>query len=99
MKMKFLNVSFFHKDTLELNIQKKTSIKMGDYKIQKTHAWESLFRPLIDFSSSLPRIPELNKNRLDNLLEALKFGLQEYASKCGFKNFSSGPIWRNLTPH
>lgn len=51
------------------------------------NTWESLFRPSIEMTQRPAILTPLTDEDCENLLEALKFGIREYAEKCGFKNF------------
>ncbi len=52
------------------------------------NTWESLFAPeLMLEKGQLPKLNELSDEDCDEILLALKFGIQEYAKKTGFKKF------------
>lgn len=50
------------------------------------NTWEALFNPALS-EDRPPRLPELDDQQCRTILEALKFGVQEYAEKCGFDKF------------
>lgn len=50
------------------------------------NTWESLFSPALD-NSTPPKLPEMTDEICGLTLQALAFGIQEYAEKCGFKKF------------
>lgn len=51
------------------------------------NTWEGLFNPQIDMSSKPPRLKTWTDEECEEVLKALTFGFQEYASKSGFKKF------------
>lgn len=51
------------------------------------NTWEGLFSPELVTLERPARIREWTKSDCEDVLEALKFGLQEYARKSGFKKF------------
>lgn len=51
------------------------------------NTWESLFTPALDLKQKPAQIFGLNEENMDELRDALVFGLREYAKKCGFQNF------------
>ncbi len=58
------------------------------------NTWESLFNPLLDQQHPPRLMPRTDKD-CEIILQSLKFGVQEYAKKCGFNKFlvaSSGGI-------
>lgn len=57
------------------------------FQTKYENSWESLFSPRLDKTSKPARLQKLDSQKCELLLEGLKFGLQEYASKCGFKKF------------
>jgi len=50
------------------------------------NTWESLFSPALD-NNTPPKLPEMTDEICALTLQALAFGIQEYAQKCGFKKF------------
>lgn len=63
----------------------------GDYqeKVVKLpeNTWEGLFAPRLDRTQKMLALQGLNDEECKSVLEALIFGLQEYATKSGFKKF------------
>ncbi len=51
------------------------------------NTWEGLFSPRLDFSSGTAKLKSWSDEECAEALKALTFGLQEYASKSGFKKF------------
>ncbi len=52
------------------------------------NSWESLFKAELHFQKkSLPILTPWGEEQCEEVIEALCFGLQEYAEKCGFKKF------------
>jgi len=56
-------------------------------QIIKDNTWEALFSPSLDKSVRPAQIISLTDKSCEIILEALKFGIREYAEKCGFNNF------------
>lgn len=59
--------------------------ELSHYQVQNT--WESLFNAELDFTKKLPTLKEWGDKECEEALHALRFGIQEYAKKCGFKKF------------
>ena len=56
---------------------------------KQNNTWEDLFSPDIDFTKKpLPKLKELSDDHCQEILDALCFGLQEYAKKNGFSKFT-----------
>ncbi|WP_372651452.1 NAD+ synthase [Halobacteriovorax sp.] len=54
----------------------------------KVNSWESLFKANITKNKEGNfRLPELTDEDCEEILQSLRFGIQEYARKSGFKNF------------
>ena len=53
---------------------------------ENSNTWENLFEAKVD-PKNPARLKKYNDEELDELLESLVFGVQEYATKCGFKKF------------
>lgn len=52
------------------------------------NSWESLFKhSILQEKSKLPYLPTLSDENCEQILQSLRFAIQEYASKCGFSNF------------
>ncbi|MEE2744440.1 MAG: NAD(+) synthase [Bdellovibrionota bacterium] len=79
----------FEKDELkfELADRNKPALSKESSFIQTVNTWESFFDPKLDLNSSPPTLTELSDDQCKTILEALGFGIQEYAQKCGLKNF------------
>lgn len=81
---------FFKSDILKINTDK---LPEGMEDISYTqmkgikNSWKDLFAPRIDEKGKLR---ELNDQQCELILEGLKFGLQDYAKKNGFKKFLIG---------
>jgi NAD+ synthase (glutamine-hydrolysing) len=57
-----------------------------DYKVENT--WESMFSPSISYpKDTLPTLTHLDDAHCEEIVQALCFGLQEYAKKSHFKKF------------
>ena len=63
----------------------------GDYsetpKFRDENTWEGLFSPEIDITQKPAKLFQWTDEECENVFQALKFGLQEYATKSGFKKF------------
>ena len=79
----------FEKDELkfELADRNKPALSKESSFIQTVNTWESFFDPKLDLNSSPPTLTKLSDGQCKTILEALGFGIQEYAQKCGLKNF------------
>lgn len=51
------------------------------------NTWESLFLPNLDYTDDLPVLSKLTPERCHSVLNALQFGLQEYAAKSNMNKF------------
>ncbi len=87
---KVMRSKAFEEDALaikSLEYAEEKAVAYNDSHIE--NSWESLFQA--DLSSGedkgLPQLKPWNEKTCEEVIEALAFGLQEYASKCGFKNF------------
>lgn len=53
------------------------------------NSWENLFKADLDLQKNpLPKLLPWDKNQCEEIVQALGFGLQEYATKCGFSKFT-----------
>jgi NAD+ synthase (glutamine-hydrolysing) len=81
--------NFYQKDVIEYELSEfdgelDTETVFSDTK----NSWESLFKhDIIEKESELPALPELSDESCEQILQSLRFGIQEYARKCGFKSF------------
>jgi len=84
-----VQLSRFKKDFKSINLssyEKSNYQNINNSKITTT--WESLFVPNIVTSlKKLPHIKPLTDNECLEAIEALGFGVNEYARKCGFSKF------------
>lgn len=78
----------FEKDILNFELE---NIVWNEHKAQANkkmaNSWEELFAPSLNFTTPLPTLTELSDFELEKTLYALKLGVQDYARKCGMKNF------------
>lgn len=79
----------FKKDTIEFKLEKlkKDDFEDIDQSKHPENTWESLFAPHLDLNSSPAKIFDLSDDDCGQVLNALKFGIQEYARKSGFSKF------------
>lgn len=75
---------FFKESTIDYKLESKNKYTEIDLK-EDTNTWETLFYPMLDDNLKLK---PLSDDECHELLEALKFGFQEYSRKCGFNNFT-----------
>lgn len=73
----------FEKDYLEYEIEKNSELPIKNDNKRTSHTWESLFNPNIEGKE----LSKLSDEELDSILQAIKFGIQDYAQKCGFNKF------------
>ncbi|MCT4641447.1 MAG: NAD(+) synthase [Bacteriovoracaceae bacterium] len=80
----FYTANLFSEDTFEYELKSdyKYSTPVDD---KEENTWESLFNARVDKDH---KIKELNDDDCFELLEALKFGFNEYARKSYFNNFT-----------
>ncbi len=53
------------------------------------NSWENLFKADLNLKEKpLPKLLSWSEEQCEEVIEALAFGLQEYAGKCGFKKFT-----------
>lgn len=60
----------------------------GSTKEEKENTWESLFSARLSNDGDLPLVTSWDDDQCQEILEALSFGFQDYAAKCGFQNFT-----------
>lgn len=56
-------------------------------QMKTDNTWESLYYPRIDLTNRPATLQLLSDNDCNEILEALKFGVREYAKKCNFSKF------------
>ncbi|HXH30489.1 MAG TPA: NAD(+) synthase [Bacteriovoracaceae bacterium] len=82
-----LELAHFRADSQSLDLE---GVK-GDYQdkpqFRPENTWEGLFSPRIDSKVSPAVLKSWSEDECADVLAALKFGLQEYALKNGFKKF------------
>ena len=80
---------FYESDLIEYELedfdgQIDTETAFSDMK----NSWESLFKhSIIKDDIGTPILPALTDEKCEEILQSLRFGIQEYASKSGFSNF------------
>jgi NAD+ synthase (glutamine-hydrolysing) len=79
----------FEKDSFSFDLTSKMDFE-GELLSQKENTWEALFNARIENqnNSQRPLLTNWTDQTCEDVLSALKFGLQEYASKSGFNNFT-----------
>lgn len=77
----------FNEDCITYKIEDDNNFE-GDLTFQKEYTWESLFSARIENTSELPLLTKWSDEQCEDVLEALKFGVQEYATKSGFNKFT-----------
>lgn len=81
----------FEKDVLEFDLEIPFQEDQTKYKSldqESTSAWEDLFAPNLILDKKPIRLKPLQNQDLEELIEAMGFGVHEYARKNGFKNYS-----------
>ncbi len=81
------NSKRFEADTLSYEVPSFNDSRIPFPKDYIKSSWESLFLPQFD-QSQPPKIRELTDDECEELLQAIGFGVQEYASKTWHKNFT-----------
>lgn len=59
----------------------------SDYLKRDENSWESLFAPRLQMKLKPAKLENLDNLHCEKIVEAIIFGLQEYAAKSGFKKF------------
>lgn len=78
----------FEKDLLNFELENITwSEHKAETNKKMANSWEELFAPSLNFSTQLPTLTDLSDFELEKALYAIKLGVQDYARKCGMKNF------------
>lgn len=57
------------------------------HKAEVENSWESLFQADLTGTGKPPQLNPWDEKTCEEVIKSLSFGLQEYAEKCGFKNF------------
>ena len=83
----FLELKSFEADSRSITLEEISGNYQKDPVMNQENTWEGLFNPRIDFSLTPPALKTWNNEECAEVLKALIFGLQEYASKNGFKKF------------
>jgi NAD+ synthase (glutamine-hydrolysing) len=82
-----LELKSFEADSSEVKIEELK----GDFSLKPVfhpeNTWEGLFSPRLDMKVKPAVINSWTDAECEDVLRALKFGLQEYAKKSGFKKF------------
>ena len=79
----------FKSDIISVELSKynnRDGSKTFNDKIANT--WDDLFEPTLDFSKKIPVIQRWDDERCQEILDAIGFSIQDYASKSGFSKFS-----------
>jgi NAD+ synthase (glutamine-hydrolysing) len=83
-----LQAKKFEKDTLKYSLDKFEYSFAGALDTKEERTWESLFSARISSDGNLPLLSKWSDDQCQEVCDALMFGFQEYASKCGFNNFT-----------
>ncbi len=78
----------FKQDRIEFYLKDHEFDFSGKIDTKKERTWESLFSARLEESNDLPLLNSWSDEECQEVIDALSFGFQEYASKCGFKNFT-----------
>ena len=78
----------FKSDIIEWELESSDVIhKIEAQKTGAVNTWEDLLRAALVQTDEGLRLEEIDEERGKELIEALIFGVQEYAGKCGFNKF------------
>ncbi|EQC43874.1 NAD(+) synthase [Bacteriovorax sp. Seq25_V] len=77
----------FKQDIISAEVQAAKVVDGSRPPVKLDHSWESLFTPRLEVKEEHLRIKELSDQECEEILHALNLGIQDYARKCGMKNF------------
>ncbi len=78
----------FQADCLEIELPESSLKYKPENKKDKSLTWEELFNADLDLHQKPARLNPWNKAECQDIVEALCFGFQEYATKNGFRKFT-----------
>jgi NAD+ synthase (glutamine-hydrolysing) len=79
---------FLQEDVLDTTVPAFVPASKNNVNAPPQSAWEDLFAPRLDFpEGGIPSLKNWTDKECEEVLFALGFGLQEYATKCGFSRF------------
>ena len=79
----------FQADILEVSIDQLTPSYKKPTARSKQNTWDDLFTSnIVNSKGQKPRLALWTDEQCEDVLQALMFGFQQYASKSGFKNFT-----------
>lgn len=91
---KVLRAEKFKEDLLSLSLENFNFSSQNNEEKEEstsqsniTNSWESLFNADLSFQTTPPQLTPWDDTMCEEAVQALTFGLQEYAQKCGFKKF------------
>ena len=85
---KVIKAKMFEEDALACPLMDFKGEKAVPYNnVEVENSWESLFQADLTSTGRPPRLNPWDEKTCEEVISSLSFGLQEYASKCGFKNF------------
>jgi NAD+ synthase (glutamine-hydrolysing) len=82
-----LEMKSFETESKALFLEDLSGLYDSKPQFAQENTWEGLFNPRIDTSTTPARLNTWSDEECEEVLRALIFGLQEYASKSGFKKF------------
>lgn len=82
-----LAMETFVTETQSIELEKLSGKYDREPVFHAENTWEGLFSPQIDASVKPARVISWTDEECEDVLTALKFGLQEYAKKSGFRKF------------
>ena len=82
-----LEMKSFESETKSISLEDISGIYQEAQPKNQENTWEGLFSPRIDSSATPPILKIWTDDECKEVLRALIFGLQEYASKSGFRKF------------
>lgn len=78
----------FAAETLKTTCEKNNYNFEGTIPANVDNTWELLFDARIETKSDISRLEKWNDSTCKEVHEALMFGVQEYATRCGFNKFT-----------
>lgn len=82
---------FFKSETLSLSLPERDADYLGSHETPEENTWESLFAPRFAPHKTQPaELRSWDDETCASVVEALQFGLREYAQKNGFTKFLVG---------
>lgn len=79
---------FFKAEVISYPVTEKRLVSKDHLPSKLKHNWESLYNPRLELDKNQKlRLKPLTDEDCERLLQALEIGIQDYANKCGIKDF------------